>query len=333
MKSVMRATRAVLSRLGSDPRTREPEPVPDQSPRLSPEGPFVVPGWLIAPPRDPAVPWDAGAPTLDSPVSQLCTGEQMQGDPFTEYAHAVGSWPHYHRKLWEWTYIWAAFAHYGVLRPGARVLGFGVGQEHLPAAFAGRGVSVTATDAPSEIGEVQGWATTNQHSNNREPMFKDNLVDREQFDRLVSFEVVDMNAIPSTLRGFDGCWSSCALEHLGSIDAGLDFIENSLATLAPGGVAVHTTEFNLSSNEETFDQNNLALFRRQDIERLVLRLVGAGHEVAPLKLHPGSIPVDEHIDLPPYSMPHLPGSPPHLKLEIAGYVTTSIGLIVRKSRA
>ena len=41
-----------------------------------------------------------------------------------------------------------------------------------------------------------------------------------RFDQLVTFRPVDMTAIPDDLAGFDFCWSSCALEHLGSLAAG-----------------------------------------------------------------------------------------------------------------
>lgn len=260
----------------------------------------------------------------------MCTSDQMQGGVYEQYCKDVGNWPHFHRKLWEYTYIWAAFRHYGVLREGARVLGFGVGRESLASAFAAHGMDVTATDAPSEIGESFGWSSTGQHVVDVQALHWPALVSAEDFARRVQFRAVDMNAIPSDLVNYDGCWSSCALEHLGSIDLGLDFIENSLATLRPGGIAVHTTELNLSSNSETFDQHHLALFRRRDFERLVERLVGQGHSVAPLNFYPGTSPVDEHIDLPPYSQSYLPGALPHLKLEVAGYVTTSFGLIVQK---
>ena len=86
---------------------------------------------------------------------------------------------------------------------------------------------------------------------------------------------------------------------------------------------MHTTEFNLSSNADTHDAGNLAIFRRMDIERLMERLTLRGHKVAPLNLYPGSAQVDEHIDLPPYALPHL-------KLKVANYVTTSIGLIIER---
>jgi hypothetical protein len=65
-------------------------------------------------------------------------------------------------------------------------------------------------------------------------------------------------------------------------------------------------------------------FRKRDIEALASRLIAAGHEVAPLNFHPGEAEIDTYIDLPPYALPHL-------KLLAADYVTTSIGLIVRKS--
>ena len=285
--------------------------------------PYMAPLWLLSPPKSPSVPWAWGIPSLEFPVSQLCTSNQMEGEFYKQLCASAAVQPEAHRKVWEFIYVKAVFDYYGLLNPGRRLLGFGIGQEPLPAAFAGRGASVLATDAPSETIANMGWDTTNQHASSLEQLYRWEIVSKEDFERLVSFEPLDMHAIPAHLTDFDGCWSACALEHLGSIDHGLDFIESSLRTLKPGGVAVHTTEFNLSSNAETFDRDYLAIYRRQDFERLVARLVEQGHFVAPLNLHPGTTAVDEHIDLPPYALPHL-------KLEVAGFVTTSFGLIVVK---
>jgi hypothetical protein len=110
---------------------------------------------------------------------------------------------------------------------------------------------------------------------------------------------------------------------LGSIEHGIRFFQNSLKTLKPGGIAVHTTEFNLSSNDDTFESPSLCFFRRRDIENLLSRLVDDGHEVFPINFHPGSGALDTYVDLPPYALPHL-------KLEVAKFVATSIGLAVRK---
>ena len=79
-------------------------------------------------------------------------------------------------------------------------------------------------------------------------MRNDQICPEDEFRRLVDFRYCDMNNISSDLHEFDFCWSCCALEHLGSLSAGLRFIERSLDTLRPGGWAVHTTEFNLFSD-------------------------------------------------------------------------------------
>ncbi len=133
-----------------------------------------------------------------------------------------------------------------------------------------------------------------------------------------------MNNIDKNINGFDFCWSACAFEHLGSIARGLDFVANSIDCLRPGGIAIHTTEFNLSSNDRTLESTNLSFFRKQDIELLIQRLNRAGHAVAPVNFYPGETEVDTHVDLPPYSLPHL-------KLATLNYVITSIGIIIQKN--
>ena len=83
---------------------------------------------------------------------------------------------------------------------------------------------------------------------------------------------------------FDFCWSCCALEHLGSLSAGLRFIERSLDTLRPGGWAVHTTEFNLFSDAATVERGATVLYRQRDLKWLVEHLQRQGHQSAPLDL-------------------------------------------------
>lgn len=50
-----------------------------------------------------------------------------------------------------------------------------------------------------------------------------------------------------------------------------------------------------------------------------------GYEVGALNLCTGNKSVDNYIDLPPYRFS------PHLKLELAQYIVTSIGLIIRRT--
>ena len=284
---------------------------------------YAAPLWLLEAPDSSSIPWIWSPPTLEHPVSQLCTFEQMNGPLFENLCVELGLVPRQHRKVWEFAYILSAMRSYGLLRENANLLGFGAGTEPLPSAFASVGAHVLATDAPPEVIEGQGWETTKQHSTMVKELHWPKLITLEEFDRRVSFRPVDMNNIPPDLVNFDCCWSACAFEHLGDIESGLKFVENSLKTLKPGGYAIHTTEFNLSSNDETVETRNLCLFRRQDIERLLIRLTAQGHKVMPLNLFPGVTQVDAHIDAPPWSSPHL-------KIQIMNFVTTSIGLIVQR---
>ncbi|MDO9707547.1 class I SAM-dependent methyltransferase [Paracraurococcus lichenis] len=292
--------------------------------RIGGEGRYAAPLFLLRPPASPLVPWHFAPPSLAAPVSQLCTAAQLEEPDFAWLCGALGLRPDPHRKVWEFAFVVAALRKAGLLRPGLRALGFGVGQEPIPAFLARQGISVLATDAPPEAIAGQGWESTGQHATGLAPLRRPSLVPNPEFDRLVRFTSCDMNAIPPELEGFDLCWSSCAFEHLGSIEHGLRFVEESLRTLKPGGLAVHTTEFNLSSDAETFEEANLCLFRRHDLEALLERLAQAGHRPWPLNLHPGDAPMDEHVDLPPYALPHL-------KLLVSRFVTTSIGIVVQKA--
>jgi len=286
--------------------------------------PYAAPLFLLKPPASPHVPWRFEPPDLAAPVSQLCTAAQLESPIFAELCAGLGLPADPHRKIWEFAWIAAVIRQAGLLRPGLRGMGFGVGQEPIPAFLAAHGVEVLATDAPPEAIEGHGWDTTAQHAVGLDPLRRPALVADAEFDRLVHFAPCDMNAIPAEHTGFDFCWSSCAFEHLGSIEHGLHFVEESLRTLRPGGLAIHTTEFNLSSDAETFDTPTLCLFRRRDIEALLERLAAAGHRPWTLNLYPGDAPVDAHIDLPPYALPHL-------KIAVARHVTTSIGIVVQKA--
>jgi len=136
-----------------------------------------------------------------------------------------------------------------------------------------------------------------------------------------------MNAIPDRYQGFDFCWSSCSLEHLGSIKAGLDFIKASVNALRVGGIAVHTTEYNVSSNDATIDNDpTLVLFRRRDIEQLVDELRADGHFVAEVCYDVLSEPIDLFVDIPPYA------AETHIRLLLSNFVATSIGLVIQRGR-
>lgn len=258
------------------------------------------------------------------PNSTLCRQESFEQPYFAYWARELNIGLSYHRKVWEHVFICQALWQRGAIRPDAKALGFGVGREPLAAYFAGKQVNIVATDLAGEDAAALGWSATDQHAANISSLWYPGVCSRADFDQRVSFRVCDMNQIPEDLCEFDFCWSACSLEHLGSIDHGLRFIESSLECLKPGGWAIHTTEFNMSSNTHTISEGGTVLYRQRDLEELADRLKAQGHAIAPLDLNPGLAPLDRYIDVAPFR------NEPHLKLALEGYATTSIGLIIQK---
>lgn len=231
----------------------------------------------------------------------------------------------FHRKVWEWVFIAYHLRGHGFLKPGMRGIGFGVGTESLPSFFASLGVNVTATDAPSEIGLSAGWKITSQFANNLNDLYRADIVSRDQFEKHVSYATCDMNAIDDHFTGYDFCWSSCCFEHLGNLRKGLDFVANSVEkTLKIGGIACHTTEFNMSSNDQTIEDGSCVLYRRCDIEAFIKEMSERGHKVEPFSIAADTHILDSYVDIPPYS------HNPHLKLKLMDYISTSVGLVITR---
>lgn len=279
-----------------------------------------VPG---AVPNPPVIEGGPGPAVLTT--SHPCRQESFSEPWFSYWTSQFHATLRHHRKLWEFVFICQALDERGLLREGSRGLGFGVGTEPLAALFAARGCQITATDMSPDQIEAAGWAETQQHAAGKANLRHSYLCDDALFERNVDFRVCDMNHVPDDLTGFDFCWSSCALEHLGSLEKGLQFIERSIECLKPGGWAIHTTEYNFGSNDETLDHMGTVLYRRRDFEALQARLAAKGHTLAPLDFDIGSGPADTYLDVPPYRQE------PCLKIALMGHATTSFGLIVQRA--
>jgi hypothetical protein len=224
-----------------------------------------------------------------------------------------------HRKAWEYCFITQALYERGVLNPGRRGLGFAVGQEPLSALFAHLGCEIVATDlAPDEAKE---WIASGEHANSLQDLNGRGICDSDLFQERVSFRFVDMRQLPDDLGRYDFLWSSCSLEHLGTLAAGEQFVLESLKYLKPGGVAVHTTEYNLQSNFKTVSQGPSVLYRKRDLERMARTLRRRGYRID-LDFRRGNLPFDHVVDRPPYT------ENPHLTLLFDGYVVTSFALII-----
>jgi hypothetical protein len=93
-----------------------------------------------------------------------------------------------------------------------------------------------------------------------------------------------------------------------------------------GGLAVHTTEFNLSSNVATLADGARVLYRQRDVENLGRQLRAIGCGLSRCDFFAGDHPFDLDFDIPPYGRTDRQ----HIKLLLGGYVVTSILLIVRR---
>lgn len=257
--------------------------------------------------------------------SMLCREQHFHLPLYTYWCRALGEVPRFHRKQWEFVYICQVLFERGYLSKGMSALGFGVGKEPLVSFFANHGVRVLATDLDFSKAAELGWVSTGQHSHNLASLNERGLCDPNLFGQLVNFRSVDMNDVPGDIGSYDICWSSCAFEHLGSIRKGLDFVRRSAKLLKPGGIAVHTTEYNIESNDRTLDNNPaFVIFRRRDIELLVQELSSDGYFVEAIDFSAGEDELERYIDMPPYI------DEPHLRLQLSGeYTSTSIGIIVR----
>jgi FkbM family methyltransferase len=259
-------------------------------------------------------------------TSSLCHQAHFGFDQYRYWVRALKDRPLFYRKQWEFVYIAQVLFERGFLVQGKRGIVFGAGEEPLPSLFASFGVEIVATDQAPEAAVEGGWAKSNQHTYDVSALNQRGICTDKMFRELVSFENVDMNNIPAAFDGsFDFCWSACSLEHLGSLQHGFDFIENSMRTLRPGGIAVHTTEFNLSSNDRTYESPNLSIYRRRDIEAFMEAMTSRGFKVSPIDWSLGEGFAEMVVDLPPYGR-----GEPHIRLRFDAYDVTSIGLIIEK---
>ena len=260
-----------------------------------------------------------GMPTLERVVSQSCTASQFVEPDYLRLADEIQQTPRLHRKQWEYIYILRALEQLGLMHAGATGLGFGCGKEPLAVVMAKHGLQVTVTDIPPFDSSDSHWG-----SHGVMDLFYGGICSEEVYRRQVGFRHVNMNEIPDDLGLYDFVWSCCALEHLGSLKAGTDFILNSTKCLKPGGFGIHTTEFNTSSDGDTLESPGLSLYRRSDLLDLQDQLVGLGCSVLPFNLFTGNLPEDKYVDLPPYEQRI------HLKLQVESYDITSVGLVVQK---
>lgn len=292
---------------------------------------------LIAPSASPplAIRGDEVEPDLERPVSQLVTSSQLRSPRFRQLIAALGVDPDtpladLNRKQWEWAYIAAALESRGVLSPGSCGIGFGVGTEPLTSLFVDRGCSILATDLPADDVNAAAWGGTSQHAASIDALHHPEICDRASLNRQVEFQPVDMTDLsPLAARAgsFDFLWSSCVIEHLGGAALTERFLTQAVALLRPGGVAVHTTEYNPGSVVDPVEIPGITVFTAAWVAHMGDEFARAGATMAPFNPCSGTTAEDAMVDYPPYTFFH------HNKLviEYGSVLSTSAGLIVTRN--
>jgi hypothetical protein len=258
------------------------------------------------------------SPTLSGPVSQLCTATQFREADYRRVCTILLEKPRLHRKQWEFAYIVRCVEQAGLIGPAYKGLGFLRERERLPAVFASLGCEIVAAGPAAD-------QPPDSSAGRREldELYFPGLLERSILQRRVSCRTIEMNRMPADLRGFDFCWSSSVTSHLGNLQAGLRFMRESLDCLRPGGVAVHTFEFNLESSVDTVSEGTVVIYRESDLAGFAKAMRAQGYDVT-LNFNPGSeaedLIVDRDLD-----------SDVHLKLYICDVLATSVGLCLRKT--
>ncbi|HEX4217495.1 MAG TPA: hypothetical protein VHZ02_03950 [Acidimicrobiales bacterium] len=227
-----------------------------------------------------------------------------------------------HRTMWEWLFICESLRQAGMLQEGRRGLGIG-GPEPLASLFAGLGCTLVVADSGSQPpGDASSFETGDEPTVRPPGAVDQRFCPAELLHERVQYREIDLGAEPDDLHDFDFTWSSHVVDHLGSLAAGMDFVAAQMHRLKPGGLAVHATELNLSSDTDTVAEGASVLFRRRDVEDLVRRLRADGHRIA-YDLSEGNWPADRRVDV-------APGTDTHLRTREGGYETTSLVLVIRK---
>ena len=205
--------------------------------------------------------------------SQMCTKSQFFTKPHLYFMRCLKETPKLHRKQWEYTYILKALQERGFLVAHKKGIGIGVGTEPLPAYFVSRNISILATDNVKEAGQSAGWNKNKMFLSSKKDLNSRNLAKKQQLKKFLKIEYIDaFDAVKKYKEEFDFIWSTCVIEHFGGIAKGLSFLVSSLNVLKPGGISVHTMEFNIHSNDNTLVTDGLTIFRKRDIEQLAAEL-------------------------------------------------------------
>lgn len=189
---------------------------------------------------------------MTAPLWRVCRHADFDRPAITAEIARCHETPRLHRKQWEYAYVLETARRLGLIRPGARALGLGVGREPVVAVLAAEGMAVTATER-DWIGlgatpplQAPGLPAARWRGLNDRAILGD-----ADFDARVSFrylDAADPAGLPADLAGrFDLVWSCSLLHVLPDAAAAGRALHTARRALAPGGWALHSFDLLLEA--------------------------------------------------------------------------------------
>ncbi len=183
-------------------------------------------------------------------MSKLCdAADWFQPDIHEIITNELRETPRFHRKQWESAMIFLALRQAGKLRPDSMGLSMGGGKELILYAIAPHLRQLVVTD----LYDAQtAWDCAK--TNDPDAFIKQNKpfpVDDEKLKALR----MDMRDLLFPDRSFDFCYSTCAVEHIGTREDFLKHFNEVARVLKDDGVYVFTTEVSYG-NQTIKDEHN-----------------------------------------------------------------------------
>ena len=144
-----------------------------------------------------------------------------------------------YRKGWEWTHCLYGLRKLGMLLPGNKAVGVGVGRESVIYFLADHIAEVTATDLYGE----EAWSTEGGREADLKLLndSKSHCPTTVDFSK-IRFENQDGTKLTHNDNQFDFAWSLSSIEHFGGHDAARQAVQEMARVVRPGGIVAIATE-------------------------------------------------------------------------------------------
>ncbi len=206
-------------------------------------------------------------PSFAVPVSQVVTDAQLAEPDFAHWAAKLAPRPGDPVAAWRLAFVAKALDGYGMLRPGARGIGWGEESLALSRLLATAGCDALLAPAPAPSDEGFAWI----------PHEGRQLAGEPDPDGKLPVIAVALGEEPADRRGFDFLWSIGMVERSYAAATGASSLIEMMAVLRPGGFAVHVFDVDLDNRDDSD-----ACLQRAETERLAVTLIARGFSVVQL---------------------------------------------------